>query len=121
MNIAFFGCWSPERLGHFLYNENGRTLDSFGPFIPESLDGVLLRCGSRIGGQVDLTYFKDYVVMAFIDQTADRRPGSNACFIIEGYYNSRREIWKHAEQAFPDIVRRLHGHIRGAHPEQRFD
>lgn len=79
----------------------------FGPFIPESLDGVLLRSGYRIPGQVDITCFKDYTVIAFIDQTGDRRPGSNAAFIVEGNGLSRRECWKVALESFPQIVERV--------------
>ena len=106
MSIAFFGCWSPERLGHFLYSPSGMTLRSFGPFIRESLDGVLLRGGSRIPGQVDITYFKDHTVIAFVDQTADERPGSNGAFIFDGY-KTRKECWAEATQAYPQIVARL--------------
>lgn len=110
MTVAFFGCW--ERTGHLLHDEHGRSLQSFGPFVPESLDGKLLRCGPRIPGRVDVTCFKDYTVIAFEDNTVDKRGGSNGCFIIEGYALTRRECWTAAEKAFPQIVARLRGHVR---------
>jgi hypothetical protein len=108
--VAFFGCW--ERAGHFLYDQTGKTLPSFGPFIPESLDGVLLRKGWRIPGQVDITCFKDYTVIAFEDNSIDRRPGSNAAFIVEGYAKTRKECWSEAERGFPQIVNRVRSHVR---------
>ncbi len=108
--VAFFGCW--DQPGHYIYDANGRTLRSFGPFILESLDGVLLRHGSRIPGQVDLTCFKDYTVIAFVDQAVDRRPGSNGAFIVEGYALRRQQCWREAERVFPQIVQRLKPHLR---------
>lgn len=107
MSIAFFGCWDENHIGHFLYNDYGKTLPHFGPFISESLDGVLLRCGHRIPGQVDLTCFKEHTVISFIDQTADKRPGSNASFIVEGYGLTKRQCWEAARKVFPQIVERV--------------
>lgn len=70
---AYYGCWDEHHPGHFLYNAGGMTLKSYGPFIPESLDGVLLRGGQRIRGQVDVTCFKDYTVISSIKQRIDDR------------------------------------------------
>lgn len=109
-NVAFFGCW--DRAGHFIYGTDGMTLRSFGPFVPESLDGTLLRNGHRIPGQVDVTCFKDYTVIAFEDYTVDRRPGSNGAFIVEGWALTRQQCWKAAEERYPHIIARLRGHLR---------
>jgi hypothetical protein len=108
--VAFFGCWN--QAGHYLHDESGNNLQSFGPFIVESLDGVLLKHGYRIPGQVDVVCFKDYTVIAFEDYTVDRRPGSNAAFIVEGHALTRQECWKAAEAMFPQVVKRLRGHVR---------
>lgn len=110
MNVAFFGCW--EQAGHFLRDANGRTLESFGPFVPESLDGTFLRKDHRIPGQVDILCFKDYTVISFEDYTVDTRPGSNGSFIVEGYALTKRECWAAAEKVFPLIVQRLRRHVR---------
>lgn len=110
MNVTFFGCW--HSAGHFLFNANGSTLHFFGPFIPESLDGVLLRKGHRIPGQVDVTCFKDYTVISFEDYTVDRRPGSNASFIVEGHGLTRRQCWAAAKKVYPQIVERVAPHVR---------
>jgi len=105
MKVAFFGCW--KHAGHHIYDPHGVTMDSFGPFIPESLDGVLLRKGHRIPGQVDVTCFKDHTVIAFIDNTVDRRPGGNGAFIVEGYGLTKKECWAEATKLYPQIVERL--------------
>lgn len=110
--VAFFGCWAPGQFGHFIYDSSGRTLRSFGPFVPESLDGVLLKPGHRIRGQVDVRCFKDYTVLAFEDYTVDRRPGSNAAFIVEGSMLTASACWTAAEAHYPQIVERLRGHVR---------
>lgn len=107
---CFFGCW--DRPGHFLFSPSGMTLASFGPFIPESLDGVLLAKGYRIPGQVDIVCFKDYTVIAFEDNTIDTRPGSNGCFIVQGYALTKQQCWIEAEKFYPQIVQRLKKHLR---------
>lgn len=108
--VAFFGCW--ERLGHFIYSPDGNTLRFFGPFVPESLDGVFLHRGHRIPGQVDTTHFKDYTVIAFEDNTVDTRPGSNGVFIVEGYGLTAKQCWAEADKIYPQIVQRLQKHVR---------
>lgn len=108
--VAFFGCWTTP--GHFLYDATGRTLVSFGPFVPESLDNTLIRDRGR--GFTTVTCFKDYTVLAFEDFTVDKRGGCNGAFIVEGYALTHRELWEAAEAVFPQVVRRLHGHVRGA-------
>jgi hypothetical protein len=119
MNVAFFGCW--EQAGHFLHDASGRNLQSFGPFIPESLDTVFIRDEGRPreAGFTTITCFKDYTVMAFWDNTVDRRPGSNGAFIIEAPALNRRECWEAAEKVFPQIVKRLEGRVRGARAADR--
>jgi len=105
MKVAFFGCW--KQAGHFLYDPSGMMMESFGPFIQESMDGIFLKPGHRIGGQVDIVYFKDHTVIAFVDNTVDRRPGSNGAFIVEGHGLTKKQCWAEAAKLYPQIVERL--------------
>lgn len=107
--VAFFGCWNSP--GHFLYGAYGpQTIESFGPFIPESLDMVF--CKPRFLHDSTLVCFKDYTLLAFLDNTVDRRPGSNGVFIVEGYALSKADIWREATRVFPRITTRLKDHVR---------
>ena len=115
IQVAYFGCWNEP--GHYLHDHNGRNLRSFGPFIPESLDNTFNR--DKRERFTTITYFKDYTILAFTDNTIDKRPGSNSCFIIEGSNLSKKQCWEAAELVFPQIVNRLKGYIRGAKIEDR--
>jgi hypothetical protein len=110
IDVAFFGVWSQRRMGHFLYRPDGMTLPHFGPFIPESLDGRFNR--PRFLHDSTLVPFKGYTLLAFDDQTADQRQGSNGCFLCDRDGMSKREVWTQADAQFPTITARLQAHVR---------
>ena len=112
--IAFFGCWNG--LGHQLRDESGTIITSFGPFLPQTLDGTFAPTDARTGAP-KITDFNGWTVLAFHDFTVDSRGGSNGAFIVEGNHTTAW-IWREARRAFPHVVDRLVGHVRGAAKEQ---
>lgn len=108
--VAYFGCW--DQPGHYLHDENGRSIREFGPFSSLSLDGVFVKCLNPRGGACRLVRFVGYTLLAFIDNTVDKRPGSNSVFIVALDGLTGPQVWQHAQRAFPKITERTREIVR---------
>lgn len=88
MNDYYFGCWSPEHIGHYLYNREGRLIrprqaDNL-PIDPMALDASLLFGVLDVPGNAVVFRGRDYTILSFWDRSGDHRPGSNSAFILKG-------------------------------------
>ena len=114
----FFGCWSPERIGHHLYPPHGLSESSCpagenwtfdckyapgwgvdtGRFDPSELPQPL--------GVWRRTVVNGCTVIACWDRSADKRGGCNAAFIVEGEHDLASALTI-AKQHFPAQVERI--------------
>lgn len=96
----FFGIWS-DRPGHGFHVKGGRSaglphgwISRIDSLLPPQVAGQPMHKGT-------LTYMHGWSIIAVWDRTVDKRPGSNAAFILPG-----RLTWKDAcaiaQRAFPD-------------------
>lgn len=88
MKAYYFGCWSPDRCGHFLYDENGRnaerTAKNLLPVKLESLDGGLLNGVPDVPGNAVLFHGRGWTLLSFWDRSGDKRGASNSTFLLPG-------------------------------------
>jgi hypothetical protein len=104
MDAYFFGCWSPDRLGHFLYDQNGckppcarnREL----PIRADFLDGSLLFNVPDVPGHAVLFHGRGWTFLSFWDRSGDSRPHSNSTFLLRGELTFAEAVTQ-AQQAFP--------------------
>ena len=116
----FFGCWSPEKIGHYLYPPHGLSVGScpagddwmfdckyapgygapqYGrPALPSELPQPL--------GVWRRTVINGCTVIACWDRSADKRGSCNAAFIVEGEHDIA-SVLAIARQHFPDQVARI--------------
>jgi hypothetical protein len=127
--VLFYGVWSPDRLGHNLYLPDGAPhyLRRGMVTLPESLPAWMLDanfCRAPEYRQVELrrrpprdphpenqsegflAHEGGWTLLGVWDRTGDRRPGSNAVFLVYGAL-SLEELVGEAEGAFPAQVRRI--------------
>jgi hypothetical protein len=111
MRIFFFGVWAPNRVGHYLYDANGRDCeprlpDDF-PMRPMRLDtGLLPFKGEQVEGLATHLYLNGWSIITFWDRSGDSRPGSNSAFVIDGLH-SFADCCTIAREKFPSIWARF--------------
>lgn len=109
----FFGCW--KECGHVLRDKHGYSVGEYGknklpadfPIKPDSLDGSLLYgIKEQIEGRTVLSHIGNWTIISFWDRSVDKRPGSNASFVIRGKktLDEAKEI---AKAEFPSIYNRF--------------
>ncbi len=101
-NLYYFGCW--DRVGHYLHDRTGASIQRIGPFHVNELDD------SRTGSSEE-TKFRRYsqegwTIIAMMDRSVDSRPGSHAKFLAEGDHSSD-DMWAAARVQYPQIAKRL--------------
>lgn len=107
--ILYFGAWSAENLGHYLYSPDGRTIwrADWLPFRPTILDaGLLNPFGSQEQSKARRVLIGGWTVVTFWDRSADSRMGSNSAFIVDSemcFLN----VMALAGQAFPLQMARI--------------
>lgn len=116
----FFGCWSPERIGHHLYPWHGLSESSCPAGEDWTFDckyapgwGVT-RHGQPLHpselpqplGVWRRSVVNGCTVIACWDRSADKRGSSNAAFIVEGERGLKSALTI-AKQHFPDQVKRV--------------
>jgi hypothetical protein len=111
VSLYYFGCW--REAGHHLHDSSGRLVHSVGPFgyFGEKLDSTFApkdepRAGYQDETRTSLTHYQGWTVLAMWDRSCDKRPGSNAAFVIEGE-KTELEMWALASEHYPQIVARL--------------
>lgn len=114
MECYYFGCWSKDRRGHFLYNRTGATVrDSAIPFSINILDaGLLPDRFEQKEGINHLSVINGWTVVSMWDRSADSRPSSNSSFIVPNATLSTNEVLAIAAEVFPQIVERIRNHLK---------
>lgn len=102
--IAFyFGCWSPDKTGHFLYNSHGQKIrediKDF-PMRPTALDGSLLNGVPDKQGNAVLFHGRGWTLLSFWDRSGDSRPASNSTFVFHDELTFESAV-EEAQLAFP--------------------
>ena len=106
----FFGCWSPDKIGHFLWRSQFDHLRCCPAGETWTFD-MRDRLGAGDIGQRKLgvwhrTVVNGCTVIACWDRSADSRRNSNAAFIVEGEHDIATAL-AIARQHFPDQVARI--------------
>ncbi len=138
--ILYFGCWSKDKIGHYMYDPSGETHRFRGPRhgvsdhyeqnIPwgYNVDGGLAPHGANFGVAAfhQLHSFagspeeKWWSALSWWDSSADRRPGSSSTFIIDEKA-SPAELLEVARLKFPTIFTRFTFQIVLPEYESDFD
>ncbi len=103
----FFGAWSPDQKGHYLYDCHGQSVYRGVEEMPctSTPDGVFL-------GKLDLIYkpriwnTDGWTVYTMWDRSGDSRSGSSSTFIIKGEVNAE-DAWRIIIEKFPKIAQRI--------------
>ena len=113
--LLFFGCWGKDRLGHFLYDSHGNSINEYRrreskcPLSANQLDGIFApRWTEPMESEAvtALTHVHGWTVLAMWDRSADTRYASNAAFLMPGTHTAE-EVWDVARLQYPQIVQRL--------------
>jgi hypothetical protein len=107
--MLFYGCLGTQA-GHFLLTAHGDSpsyyrLEQMGPNALKYIDGGFLP-KNPTHGTIYRSVIPGWTIIAMVDNSVDRRPGSNAEFLVPGEY-STEEMKAMARATFPDIVARL--------------
>ncbi|HWF06546.1 MAG TPA: hypothetical protein VHA06_22845 [Candidatus Angelobacter sp.] len=102
MRAYYFGCVAAP--GHYMHRPNLSTDWEFCKNNPWGyrIDGELLK------GQKEryvVTHKDGWTALSFIDNTVDRRPGSNSSFLVEGTF-TLEEMFYLGHENFPTIAKR---------------
>lgn len=104
MNTYYFGCWSPQRLGHYLYTPDGRRAlrdpQRELPVREDVLDGGLLAGIPDVPGHAVLFHGRGWTLLSFWDRSGDARPNSTSTFVLRGDFTFAQALAQ-AQQAFP--------------------
>lgn len=116
-NVLYFGAWSSDQVGHYLYQPGGdrssRT-ERYLPFRATILDaGLLPQSGEATEGLFRRNVINGWTVLSFWDRSADNRPGSNSSFLIEGDVSAADGL-DAARKAFPECFARFEFDLRQA-------
>lgn len=111
MRVFYFGVWSPNQLGHYLYEPSGRMAGREAeralPFKMHILDtGLLPDIGPCTEGFIHRSVINGWTVLTFWDRSGDSRGNSNSSFIIEGDHQAEAAL-AIAKAAFPSIFSRF--------------
>ncbi len=107
--LYYFGCRTGEA-GHYLFDENFRTLrgsnNPFSSSLSSALDGAFVPdirfghppvvLGSRVGA---------WTIASWVDNSVDTRPGSHSTFIGRGY-STASQLMEDARRRFPAVFTR---------------
>ena len=121
-DIYYFGVWSKNDLGHFLFKPGRRNSISIYnsppgfPLEPRALDGGLLNPNERgVEGVASVWRGEGWTIVTFCDRSADTRPGCSSSFVCRGDLGLD-EVMAKAREAFPSIVERFDFEIRARTP-----
>lgn len=119
--MYYFGVWSKDRGGHYLYTQSGDSIARYSetvvqpgalPCAYETLDGGFVPRG-RLQGAACLWHRigwpganKGWTILSFHDYTGDSRPGSSSTFLCKSNY-SLGEMIELGRKFFPSIWKRL--------------
>lgn len=105
MKPFYFGCWSPARCGHYLFDQEGHHADERRvpglPIRPTLLDGGLLFGVPDVEGNAVLFHGRGCTLLSFWDRSGDSRGASNSSFILPDLLTFESAV-EAAELAFPE-------------------
>jgi hypothetical protein len=114
--MYFFGVWTGDRAGHYLYDQNGRPVWGNGILPWRAIDGVLqpnahdpyvfVPMAQQVQGEAMLHHKGGWTALCFWDRSEDRRAGCNANFFAKGTHDFAQMVHL-SKNAFPDIWRRF--------------
>lgn len=102
--MLYFGVEKKDRAGHYLFDEQMRSLNYSETF--DKIDGGFCPQGPEKQGVATLTHINGQTVLAFWDRSGDSRFGSNSNFIEKGTL-SFDEMLCSAKEKFPLVFERL--------------
>lgn len=108
--VLFFGCLGD--VGHYLHHADGyRLYDASRKNLKCPFEGALdSTFAPPFVNQRDdvtaLTHIHGWTVLAMWDRSIDKRPGSNAAFLVPGTH-TEAFVWEAARAVFPQVVSRL--------------
>jgi hypothetical protein len=120
VRVLYFGVWSPEHKGHYLYTPSGfpEYQDSVPRFLhPDQIDGKLcpVETSAPYGQPEGLALLHDmpseWTAIAFWDRSGDSRPNSNSIFLAKGKYGFHQML-SISRDAFPSIWKRFSFEVR---------
>lgn len=110
MNAFYFGCWSPTRIGHYLYDTNGRNAERSAekllPIKATAMDGALLNGVPDKEGNAVLFHGRGCTLLSFWDRSGDSRGGSSSTFVLPDLLTFESAV-EAAELAFPERWSRI--------------
>lgn len=111
MTCFYFGAWSRDRLGHYLYAPGGSTSrrnEAALPFDPRILDAGLLppEQGQQEEGRIARAVIGNWCVLAFWDRSADSRFQSNSAFVFDAVAPTE-QLLAIAREQFPEVFKRF--------------
>lgn len=110
MRAFFFGVWTAGKAGHNLYHPNGTSVsgrEKLLEFRWQILDGGLLPQDAECRqGMWYRAVIHHWTIISSWDFTGDKRPGSCACFVIEGECSVEFAAMM-AERHFPELWKRI--------------
>jgi len=112
-DVFYFGCESPERLGHYLFHPGMRSVrrDEYPadwPWRQGELDGKYAPHGKMedVEGRAAIVHHEGWTVMAMWDRSADSRHASNANFVARGELGFEQMV-EVAKGHFPEVWERI--------------
>lgn len=107
MKVYYFGCRSNTEKGHYLSLGRNHAYGSNDvlPFKATHLDQLIKNQSKQ--SEATLFYLLGWTIITMADFSADKRPGSNAAFIIEGIVLKFDDILSIAEKHYPEQFQRI--------------
>lgn len=101
--VFYFGC--NDQPGHYMHSPGMKVQWGFCRNNPwgYSIDGGLLKGHKE---RFVLTHKDGWTALSFVDNTVDKRPGSNSSFLAEGTF-TLDEMFELARKNFPHIAARI--------------
>jgi hypothetical protein len=108
MTPFYFGCWSADEKGHYLFAAGRDRFPTYNSPLPfDHLDGIIKYFGFSQSEAV-LWHLCGYSVLTIpVDCSADKRPASNASFIVEGTVQSFQAMLDAFKLHFPHQFERI--------------
>jgi len=106
----YFGC--VECAGHHLnWRRKDGSLSFTGAgmtrmYWVNTLDGTLCPRDTQEEGVATLTHLHGWSIIAFWDNSVDKRDGSNSMLLVYGYKHFK-EVLDRAREAFPEVFKRF--------------
>ena len=108
-DIYFFGVWSPDRIGHFLYDRQGRQVrGAIDEFPCTNLpDGVFVNTNTDKLYSPRVWHTDGWTIYAMWDCSGDSRPQSSSTFLIRQPNLNAHQAWNLICMQYRSIAERI--------------